>query len=151
VSTSEGVAARLAYPSDVQKWFVLGVVAAGLILALVLPLGAGSEGFPALVDCRFPSGQAQCQTHVSGAYPAGSVLYRLQVEVGPGHGHVLSPSQFTLGMPDEWPQGAVILCLRPGRSVYSCLHVKNGQAALRGAPNMLGMYVDAQLPPAPGP
>jgi hypothetical protein len=136
---------------SVDRWFVLGVIAAGLMLALVLPLGAGSEGFPALMDCRFPSGQAHCQTHVSGTYPARSVLYRLAAEVSSSHGHPVSLSQFNLRMPDEWPQGAVILCVRPGRSVYSCLHVKNGQAVLRGGPNMLGMYVDAQLPPAPGP
>jgi hypothetical protein len=133
-------------------WFVLGVVVAGLMLALVLPLGAGSEGFPTLMDCRFPSGQAHCQPHVSGTYPARSVLYRLAAEVSSGHGHPVSLSQFTAGEPmPYWPQGAVILCLRPGRPVFSCVRVENGQAVLRGAPNMLGMYVDAQRPPAPGP
>jgi hypothetical protein len=125
----------------VQRWFVIGVVAAGLVLALVLPLGVGSEGFPTLVDCRFPSGQAQCQAHVTGVYPAGSVLYRLAAEVSSSHGHPVSPRQFKLG-PDE-PLG-VILCLRPGRSVFSCLRVEDGRRFLQDSPNMLGRYFDAQ-------
>jgi hypothetical protein len=132
----------------VQRWFVAGVVAAGLVLSLVLPLGAGSEGFPALVDCLSPSGLTQCQEHVSGTYPAGSVLYRLQAEVSSHHGHTVSLSQFNLG-PDE-PLG-LILCLRPGRPVFSCVRVEKGQPVLHDAPTMLGMYVDAQFPPAPGP
>jgi hypothetical protein len=146
-------AADPAYCCGVQRWFVTGVVAAGLVLVLVLPLGVGAEGFPTLVDCRFRSGQARCQAHVTGVYPAASALYRLQAEVSSSHGHALSLSQLVPpGMPgDTWPQGAVILCLRPGRSVFSCLRTEGGQPVFQGAPNMLGMYVDAQGVPPPGP
>jgi hypothetical protein len=75
-------------------------------------------------------------------------LYRLQAEISSGHGHAVSLRQFKLG-PDE-PLG-VILCLRPGRPVFSCLRVENGKSVLQDAPNMLGMYVDAQAIPPPGP
>ena len=132
---------------SVDRWFVVGVIAAGLMLALVLPLGAGSEGFPTLVDCLYPSGrQAHCRTHVSGAYPAGSVLFRLGVEVGPGQGDLLRVLEAKLG---PTAGRGLILCLRPGGAVFSCLRFENGQTVLAGAPNMLGMYVDAQPVPEP--
>jgi hypothetical protein len=129
----------------------LGVIFAGLALALVLPLLAGagkSSAFPRFVMCQVQSQGAVCRT-VKGGVPGGEdrydggAVYELHGEMRSGRTNVTSPYKVGYGS-EAPPRYPFLACARSSGSTLRCLVVSNATHILIQEAGSLGLYVIVQ-------
>jgi hypothetical protein len=112
----------------VTRWFVFGVVAAGLVLGLFLPLAAGTgqaEGFPSVVTCQFePAPTVECDRHEGGGgfRPVRGGVYGLAGVVSSGQVHA---SGYRLNVAPGLVITPLVLCARPRDASLNCVPIAN--------------------------